>query len=121
MSRQILSARLGSFKSLYRSTLASASGILCVEMDFSSKCIGSLPFRVAEYPEQFRQRIEEAIHNALLERDDRVVCNRDAFWTDFGTALGDIAQTDAELLSQILQAIPHVERVHFKRRGIHEE
>src|SRR3954453_537160 len=80
-----------------------------------------LSFRIAEYPEQFRQRIEEPIHDALLERDDRVVGDCDAFRTNFGTALGDVAETYPELLSQIFDAISYVQRVHFERGRIHQK
>src|SRR5579872_4777013 len=80
-----------------------------------------LSFRIAEYPEQFRQRIEVAIHNALLERDDRVVGNRDAFRANFSAALGDVTETYAELFSQIFNAIAYVQRMHFERGRIHQE
>src|SRR5271163_2361317 len=118
MSRQMLSARLSSFKSLYRSTLANASGMLCSEIDFSSKCITAptrLLLRIAEHPEQFRHRIEEAIDYPLLERDDRIVGDGDVFRANLGTALGDVAEADAEISSQICNAIACVQRMHFKR------
>src|SRR5580700_1445380 len=81
----------------------------------------SSSFRIAECPEQFRQRIEETVHDALLERNDRVVGDRDVFRTNFGTALGDVAKTYAELLSQILNAIAYVQRMHFESGRIHQK
>src|SRR4029077_12132893 len=66
-------------------------------------------------------RIEEAVDDALLERDDGVVGNRDVFRTNFRTALGDVAETDAELLSQIFHAIAYIQRMHFERRRIHQK
>src|SRR5579864_6016011 len=80
-----------------------------------------LSFRIAEYPEQFRQRIEEPVHNALFQRDDRVVGDRDVLGTDFGTALCDVAETYTELLSQIFNTIPYVQRMHLERGRIHQK
>src|SRR5215472_992078 len=96
--------------------------MLCTEMDFSSKCIKNLLcFPGSESAKQLRQRIEEAIDDALLERDDGVVSDGDAFGTNLGTALRDIAQADAELRSQILQSIAHVQGVHFEGRHMNQK
>src|SRR5690349_6104235 len=65
--------------------------------------------------------IEVAINDALLERDDGIVGNGDAFGADFGAALGDVAIADTVLLAEVGEAVIGVERVHFECRGIDEE
>ena len=74
-----------------------------------------------DHSQQLGQRIVVPADDALFERNDRVVGDRDAFRTNFGTALGDVAETYAELLSQIFNAIAYVQRMHFERGRIHQK
>src|SRR5215470_16323657 len=78
-------------------------------------------FAVGENAKKSRQRIEEAIDNALLERNDGVVSDRNAFGTHLRTTLRDIAQTDSKLRSQILNSITHVQWVHFESSRINQK
>src|SRR5215813_12547565 len=96
--------------------------MLCTEMDFSSKCIKALLwFPGSENAKQFPQRIEEAVDNPFLERDDGVVGDRNTFRTDLRATLCDIAQSDTELRSQILQSIDNVQWVHLQSRHMNEK
>jgi hypothetical protein len=52
----------------------------------------------ADLADKHEQRIIIIIHNPLLERDDGVVGDVDIFWTNFGAALGDIAEPEAQFL-----------------------
>jgi hypothetical protein len=49
------------------------------------------PSTSAKHAKQFRKRIEEPIHHALLKRNDRVVGNRNTLRANLSAALGDIA------------------------------
>src|SRR5579872_6684313 len=49
----------------------------------------------AEQPQQPGQRVVVFVDHAFLQRNDRVVGNRDAFGTDLRAALGDVAVADA--------------------------
>src|SRR5262249_17258391 len=80
-----------------------------------------LCFPGSKNSKQSRQRIEKAPRDALFQGDDGVVSDCDAFRTNLSTTLGDVAQSNAELRSQILRATPHVQRVHFKARHMHEK
>src|SRR5215831_10501882 len=96
--------------------------MLSTEMDFSWKCIKNLLcFPGSENAKQLRQRIEETIDDALLERNDGIVGDGDAFGTNLGTTRCDIAQADAEVRSQILQSVAHVQGVHFEGRHMNQK
>src|SRR5438132_11863831 len=60
------------------------------------------------------ERIVEVVHDALLQRDDRVVRDVDRLRADLGAALGDVAEADARLLLQVAAARDGVERVHVE-------
>src|SRR5678815_448324 len=67
------------------------------------------------------ERIVKLVHDALLERNDGVVRDRDVLGTDLRAALGDVAVTDALGLFQFLKTVRGVERVHLQRGNINEE
>src|ERR1700712_5015277 len=52
-----------------------------------------------------RDRIVEPVDHALLHRDDAVVRDRDMLGADLGAAPGDVAQTGAELLLELGDAV----------------
>src|SRR5258708_38423131 len=64
----------------------------------------------AQDPQQLRQRIEDVVHHALLERDDGIVGDRDPLRADLGAALGDVAKTDS-LLPEVAGARSEERRV----------
>src|SRR5258707_3977474 len=66
------------------------------------------------------QRVVELGHDPLLERDDRVVGDVDVLRTDLGAALRDVAEPDAGLRPQELEAVVRVERLHLERRATPE-
>src|SRR3954471_24840991 len=59
-------------------------------------------------------RVVGAVRHPLLERDDRVVGDVDAFRTYLRAALGDVAVADAGLLAEQLTAVVGVQRVHLE-------
>ena len=69
----------------------------------------------------FTYRIVEPIDDALLERDDRVVGDRDVLGAHLRAAVRDVAVPDAVLVFQRLEPVLGVERVHLERRGVDEE
>src|ERR1700682_6106703 len=87
-----------------------ASGIPSFEMVFNLNSMGSpspsaeFLFGASDLPDQHEHRIIKFIHDALLQRNDRIVCNVDLLGAHFRTALGDVAQTDAKLILQHLGA-----------------
>src|SRR6185369_4459282 len=74
-----------------------------------------------EHPQEPGERIVEAIDDPLLERNDRVVRDRDLLGADLGAALRDVAVADAVLLLQVDHAVRGIQRMHLERRGIGEE
>src|SRR5205085_5693459 len=68
----------------------------------------------AEHTEQFRHGIEESVHHALLQRNNGIIRDGNAFGTDLGTAFCDVAQPDAVLFSQSRDASLYVEWIHFE-------
>src|SRR5690349_8858328 len=65
-------------------------------------------------------RVVLAVHDAFLHRDDRVVGDLDAFGTDLGAALGDVAHADPGGVLRELAPVVGVERVHVEL-GVPEE
>src|SRR5262245_1462331 len=61
------------------------------------------------------------IDDALFEGNDGVVGDGDVFGANLGAALGDVAQTDTELLTQHVSAVAIVERMHFEAGDAHKE
>src|SRR5689334_6265783 len=74
-----------------------------------------------KHAEQLLDRIVEAIDHPLLERNDRVVRDRDVLGADLGAALGDVAVAQAVLFLEVLKAVLGVERVHLERGVVDEE
>src|SRR5207302_2433498 len=105
MSRQMLSASCGSLSNRYRSALAIALGMAAWLIGLSSNMTASFSARGAQQPDQAPQRIVDLVHHALLERDDGVVGDVDAFRAHAGTALGDVAEPDALRLAQLADAV----------------
>src|SRR6476619_1272851 len=79
-----------------------------------------MPASGAEHAKQLHDRIVELVYDALLQRDDRIVGDRDALGTDFRAALGDVAISDAVRGLQVSRALLGIERMHFERCGIDE-
>src|SRR5690606_41827191 len=61
-------------------------------------------------PEDPLQGIVEAVDDPLLQRDDRIVGDRDVLRADDRAALRDVAEADARGLLEFLDAIFGVER-----------
>ncbi len=74
-----------------------------------------------EDTEQPRERIVQAVDDAFLERNYRVVGNGDLFRADLRAALGDVAIAHTEGVRQVLGAVLGVERIHLERRSVDEE
>src|SRR2546421_10453305 len=74
-----------------------------------------------EYPEQLRQRIEEAIEHAFLEGNDGIVGDGDVFRTDLGAAFCNVAQPDAVLLAKGGDTIRLVQWIHFQSCRVDQE
>ena len=79
--------------------------------------IGGLAAHPSQRP---RDRVVRARHDALLERDDRVVGDVDVLGTDVRAALGDVAVAEPVLQSREVDAVVRVERMHLERREPHE-
>src|SRR6267143_2150100 len=74
-----------------------------------------LLLRGAELAQQPHHGIEELVGHPLLERDDGVVGDVDVLGADLGAALGDVAEADALLRTDELEAVVGVERMHLER------
>src|SRR5687767_12746961 len=79
--------------------------------------IGGLTAHPSQRP---RDRVVRARHDALLERDDRVVRDVDVLGTDVRAALGDVAVAEPVLQSREIDAVVGVERMHLERCEPHE-
>src|SRR5437773_2808819 len=75
----------------------------------------------AKYPEQLRQRIEEAIDHAFLEGNDGIVGDSDVFRTHLGAAFCNVAQPDAVLLAKGGDTIRRVQWLHLQSCRIDQE
>src|SRR5262245_8036089 len=65
-------------------------------------------------PEQPEDRVEVAVHDSLLERNNAVVRDLNLLGTDLGAAARDVAEAGAELAADRRNAIRRVERVHLQ-------
>ena|SRR5579864_1356946 len=74
----------------------------------------------SEDSEQPLQGIEVTIHHALLERNDRVLGDRNRLGTNLPTTSRDVAVTDIVAVSQIADAVLRIERMHFECSRIDE-
>src|SRR5918995_634924 len=111
-SRQMLSAEVGSLMIRYRSAFWSAAAMPSGVMGFGSNMVSiRLP---AENLHQLPQRIEELVHHPLLERNDRIIGNRDVFGTNLGAALGDVAVPDTLGPPKVSHPVLHIQRMHFQ-------
>src|SRR5205814_8123266 len=77
-----------------------------------------LPAHAAERP---GDRIVVRADDALLERDDRVVGDVNVLGADLGAALRDVAEPEAVLRANEVDAIVRIERMHLQGRETHEE
>src|SRR5690348_13227264 len=68
----------------------------------------------ANFADQAKDRVVKLVHNAFLERNDGIVCDVNAFGTDLGATLSDVAEADAERFFQERSARSGVERMHFE-------
>ena len=71
--------------------------------------------------EELQQRVVASVDDALLERDDRVVGDVDAFGADFGAAFRDVAESEAALVRNELGPVERVERMHLEARDADQE
>src|ERR1700675_32327 len=71
-------------------------------------------FRPSNLPNQHEHGIIEFINHALLQGNDRIVRDADLLGTNFGAALGDVAEADAKLILKHTRARFRVERMHFE-------
>src|SRR5438552_10009043 len=69
---------------------------------------------------QGSERVVIRIDNALFQRDNRVIGDRNRFGTNLGAALGDVAEADPAFMAQVIAPICFVERMHLVNRGAHE-
>src|ERR1700735_564702 len=133
MSRQIDSASSGSLSERYSSAFATASGIPAFEMVFSLNsiepplastrfwsCCRTL-FCPSYLPHQHEHGIVKFVDNTLLQRNDRIIRNVNLLGAHFRTALGDVAQTEAEVLLEHARAGFRIARMHFEPRDPDEE
>src|SRR5581483_4321276 len=71
--------------------------------------------------EELLERIEEPVDHALLERNDRVLGDRDRLRTDLAAARRDIAVSDVMFMAQIADPIRRIERMHLQRGGVDQK
>src|SRR5262245_19234071 len=71
--------------------------------------------------QEFPECIVKLVHYALLERNDRVVGDCDAFRANFRAALGDVAIAHALGLLEFRQPVFGVQRVHLQCRGVNQK
>jgi hypothetical protein len=75
----------------------------------------------AEFAEEHGDGVVEFVHDALFHGDDGVVRDVDFLGANFGAALGDVAQPDAEFLAGHGRAVDAIQRVHVQRGGANEK
>src|SRR5690606_23762621 len=83
----------------------------------SGKLVGLL---CPEYAEEAGDRVEELIDDAFLQRDDRIIGDRDVLGADLGAAFGDVAEADAVFVADFGDAVFGVERVHLEGGEVDE-
>src|SRR5258706_792230 len=102
-----------------RATWARVPGLLA---SWTVNCLArgmtSPPEQSSGQPEK---RIEVAIDDALLERNDAVVLDLDVLPAHPGAASRDVAKTGSELLANGRDPVQRVERVHLERRQADHE
>src|SRR5262245_23438531 len=126
ISRQMLSACIGSFKSRYRSARSSAAGMAAGLSTLSANSVSWIASDIStllrfEDPEQSPDRIVEFVHYSFFKGNDGVVCDFDAFRTDSCTTLCDVAVPETVCFGQFVDSILDVERMHLERSYIHKE
>ena len=53
------------------------------------------------------------IDDSFLQRDDRIIRDRDVFRADFSTTFCDVAVADSEFILQLIDTVLRIERVHL--------
>src|SRR5215208_2131518 len=86
-------------------------------------CIRSLSLSLSPTVDlhELADRIEELVDHALLERNDRVVGDRDVLRTHLGAAFRDVAIPNPVRLLERRYTIFRIQRMHLERSSIHEE
>src|SRR5437588_6602883 len=74
-----------------------------------------------KFPKEPSDRIVILVHYSLLQRNDCVIRNRNAFGTYFGATFCDIAVADSLCFGELLDSVFRIERMHFERRHVYEE
>ena len=83
---------------------------------------GSLLFLAGQEDlKELSDRIVELVRNAFLERNNRVIRDRDVFRADLGTTFGDIAIPEPQVVLQQAKSITHIKRMHFNGSGTDEK
>src|SRR6266849_9488595 len=98
-----------------------APGMAASLTGLSSNMTAPLAARGAEDAEQPPQWIVDLVHHPLLEGDDGVVGDGDAFRANARAALRDVAKPHSLRLPHLADAVLHVERVHLQRSDVQEE
>src|SRR5438876_3199894 len=75
----------------------------------------TFPFHPSPEP---TERIIKLIHHPLLQRNDSVISDLDAFRTNFRATLGDVAVPNTLGVPQFLDAIFGIERMHLQRGDV---
>ena len=80
-----------------------------------------VPFSyVRNIRKSLHNRVVQSVDDALLQRDDRVVSDRDALRTHLRATFRDVAIADTVGVLELLRAIARIERVHLERRCVNE-
>src|SRR5215813_3199042 len=101
------------FKGKWRGRRRAARGLLRFRLRAAT--------RRADDLQQHPQRIVISIDHAFLQRNDRIIRDMDALWTDFSAALGDVAIADAKLALEQRHAIGPIERMHLQAGDAHQK
>src|SRR6516162_2469978 len=82
------------------------------------------PRLLSAQPQQSQEaehRIVKLVHDALFQRDDRIIGNGDALRADLRTAFRNIAKSDPKGFFEFLQAVGPIERVHLQGGDVDEK
>src|SRR5262249_18452728 len=79
-------------------------------------------FTLSLYPTpEPAERIVEFVHHAFLQWNDSVVGDLNIFRTNFRAALSDVAKTDPLGVSQFVDSVLRIERMHFQRADVNQK
>src|SRR5436190_8431338 len=84
----------------------------------SFRCRIALPLHLSPDP---TKRIVKIVHHALLQRNNSIIGNLNAFGANLRATFRNIAITDPLLVSQFLDAIFGIERMHLQRGNMNQK